>query len=451
MGCRSRLSVQRRNNNKAGRPQETGRRNAGMTSGTDTAPSRGVSPLSAIALAVVTTLGTIYIVSQFIRNSIGVIAPNLASELGLAPIEIGMLSSIYFFVFAATQLPLGVALDRFGPRKCLLICIFLTALGCFAFAWAQSAGQLVASRALLGFATSSFLMAPVALYARWFPPSQFSTFAGIQLGIGSLGALFATVPLAFATANFGWRAAFVAVGILAAVIGVICWFVVNDDPPGQTPKPHNETLKESVAGIWQVIRTPSIGRVFFIQFISYPSYLLIVGLWGGPYLTHIYGYDLTGRGEILFLGALAQVLGSFFWGPSDRLFRSYKIPVLIGSSFALTALLTLCIGGVLPTPVLIAAFIMIGLATGLPSLVMAHGRSLVAPHLLGRTMTLLNIGAMGGGFVVQSISGMVIELFASEGGTYPLEAYRWVFGLQAVLVLAGIIAYSSSKTGHLAR
>ena len=67
----------------------------------------------------------------------------------------------------------------------------------------------------------------------------------------------------------------------------------------------SETLKESVAGIWQVIRTPSIGRVFFIQLTSYPSYLLIVGLWGGPYLTHIYGYDLKGRGEILFIAALA--------------------------------------------------------------------------------------------------------------------------------------------------
>ncbi|MFK5057990.1 hypothetical protein ACI4AF_29160, partial [Klebsiella pneumoniae] len=87
-----------------------------------------------------------------------------------------------------------------------------------------------------------------------------------------------------------WRTAFIAVGILAAAIGVICWFVVSDDPPGQKSEPHNETLKESIAGIWQVIRTPSIGRVFLIQLTSYPSYLLIVGLWGGPYLTHIYGY-----------------------------------------------------------------------------------------------------------------------------------------------------------------
>ncbi|MEW6449209.1 MAG: MFS transporter [Pseudomonadota bacterium] len=422
-----------------------------MTTGAESAPVRGANPLSAIALAVVVTLGSIYIVSQFIRNSIGVIAPNLASELGLSPLEIGMLSSIYFFVFASVQLPLGVVLDRFGPRKCLLTCIVLTSAGCLAFGMAQSAGSLVASRALLGFATSSFLMAPVALYARWFPPSRFSTFAGIHLGIGSLGALFATAPLAFATANYGWRTAFIAVGILAAVIGVICWFVVSDDPPGQKSEPHNETLKESIAGIWQVIRTPSIGRVFFIQLTSYPSYLLIVGLWGGPYLTHIYGYDLKGRGEILFIAALAQVLGSFFWGPSDRLFGSYKRPILMGSSIALTALLILSIGGVLPIPLLIGVFILVGFSTGMSSVVMAHGRSLVPRHLLGRTMTLLNIGTMGGGFVVQSISGAVIELFPSSGGIYPLEAYRWVFGLQAVLVLAGISAYFSSKSGYLGR
>ena len=97
-----------------------------------------------------------------------------------------------------------------------------------------------------------------------------------------------------------------------------------------------------------------------IQLTSYPSYLLIVGLWGGPYLTHIYGYDLTGRGQILFVAALAQVLGSFFWGPSDRLFGSYKVPILIGSTTALVALLILCIGGVLPIPALIGVFVLVG-------------------------------------------------------------------------------------------
>ena len=123
------------------------------------------------------------------------------------------LSSIYFFVFAATQIPLGVALDRFGPKLCMLACVAFTVLGCALFAAAQSSGSLVIARALLGFGTASFLMAPCALYARWFPPDRFSTFTGIQLGLGTLGALLATAPLAFATAAVGWRMTFLAIGV----------------------------------------------------------------------------------------------------------------------------------------------------------------------------------------------------------------------------------------------
>ena len=104
--------------------------------------------LSALAVAVVAILGLLYIVSQFLRNSVGVIAPNLAAEVGLSPIEIGLLSSIYFFCFAATQLPLGVALDRFGPKRCMLVSIAVTVAGSAAFALAHDvSGLVVCSRA----------------------------------------------------------------------------------------------------------------------------------------------------------------------------------------------------------------------------------------------------------------------------------------------------------------
>ena len=410
-----------------------------------------VSAVSVIALSVVAILGLLYIVSQFLRNSVGVIAPNLAAEMGLSPIEIGLLSSIYFFAFAATQLPLGVALDRFGPKRCMLASIAVTVAGSVAFALAHDVFGLVVSRALLGFGTACFLMAPVALYARWFPPERFSTFAGIHLGVGTLGALLATAPLAFAVASVGWRTAFLAVAILTVVIGLLTWLIVSDDPPGRTTEPRNETLRESVAGIWQVIRTPSIGRIFLVQLTSYPSFVLVVGLWGGPYLTHIYGYDLKGRGEILFVAALAQVVGSFIWGPSDRIFGRFKPPILVGTALSFSALLLFALGGVMPAPLLLVAFALLGFSTGMTSVVMSHGRSLVPPHLLGRCITLLNIGTMGGGFLVQFVSGVVIDLFPSQGGAYPLEAYRLVFGLQAALVLVGAWAYFGSRESSLTR
>jgi hypothetical protein len=112
-------------------------------------------------------------------------------------------------------------------------------------------------------------------------------------------------------------------------------------------------------------------------------------------------------------------------------------------------LLLLAILGRLPIPLLIGVFAVIGFSTGMASLVMSHGRSLVPPHLLGRTITLLNIGTMGGGFLVQFVSGSIIALFAGPGGAYPLAAYQVVFGLQAVLVLAGFIAYFGSKENRL--
>jgi MFS family permease len=422
-----------------------------METPSGSAPARAISPFSVIAIAVVVTLGVLYIVSQFLRNSVGVIAPNLATEIGLSPIELGLLSSIYFFCFAAIQLPLGVALDRFGPKLCMLVSVAVTVLGTVVFALAHQASGLVAGRALLGFGTASFLMAPIALYARWFPPERFSTFAGIQFGVGSLGAIFATAPLAFATAEFGWRATFLGVAVGAALIGVVIALIVTDDPPGVTRPPHKETLRESIAGVWQVIRTPSIGRVFMIQLSAYPSYVMLVALWGGPYLTHIYGYDLKGRGEILFVAALCQVLGSFFWGPSDRLFGRYKLPIMIGTSICFTSLVLLAVVGTLPIPLLVAVFAMIGFSTGMTSLVLSHGRSLVPPRLLGRTITLLNIGTMGGGFLVQFVSGTIINLFPAEAGAYPLEAYRLVFALQAVLVAAGFLIYWGSREAHRGR
>ena len=112
-----------------------------MSTGGDAVRPRAVNPWSAIALAIVATLGALYFVSQFIRNSIGVIAPNLATEMALTPLDLGFLSSIYFFVFAAIQIPLGVALDRFGPKLCMLVCVAFTVLGCAMFAAAQSRRQ----------------------------------------------------------------------------------------------------------------------------------------------------------------------------------------------------------------------------------------------------------------------------------------------------------------------
>jgi MFS family permease len=415
-----------------------------MTISSDNA-RRPVAVVSSAGIALVGTLCVLYIVSQFFRNTIAVIAPDLAAELGLSAIEIGLLASAFFFSFAAAQAPLGVALDRFGPKRCILVCVAILVAGTVAFSYATTVNGLIGGRILIGLGSASFLIAPLALYARWFSPDRFSTLAGIHLGIGSLGTLLATAPLAFAVAAIGWRATFLAVGIVTVCIGALVLVLVRDDPPGIRAEPRRETLWESLAGVVEAMRTPSIRRLFLVHLTNYSSLILILGLWGGPYLTHVYGYDLKGRGDILLVPALTQILGSFLWGPSDRVFGRHKLPVLIGLGLTAAALLVLAVFGRLPIPALVGVLAVLGFSTASTPVLMAHGKALLPPHLLGRGMTLLNIGTMGGVFLSQTISGAVIEMFPAHDGAYPLDAYRMVFALQAVFVVLSCVFYLGAR------
>ncbi len=408
----------------------------------DAGVSRPAIPLAA-SVALVTTLGSIYMVSQFLRNSIGVIAPNLAAELSMSASEIGLLSSTFFFAFAAAQIPLGIALDRYGPRACMLVCSAIAVAGTIIFALAEQPWALIAARVLMGLGSSCYLMAPLALYARRYAPDRFSMLVGLQLGLGSVGTLLATAPLALSATAIGWRATFMVVAALVALAGILVAVVVRADT---TREPHHdETFRESIAGIADALRTPSILPLFLMQLAAYSSFVLIVGLWGGPYLTHIYGYDLPSRGEILFLAAGAQIIGAMAWGPADRLFGNYKTPVFIGTLLTASSLAALAIFGAMPVLWLIVCFVGVGFSSAYTSVLIAHGKSLFPPRLVGRGMTLLNMGTMGGVFFTQSISGFVIDLFPAVNGAYPLTAYRIVFAIQVLFLIVAGLAYLRAR------
>lgn len=402
------------------------------------------------AASLVAALIAIYVVSQFLRNSIGVIAPNLAGELALSPVEVGFLSSVFFLVFASVQIPVGMALDRFGPRRCLLVGAVVTVLGILVFATAPTPAVLILGRAILGLGTAGFLVSSLAVYARRFPPERFAMLAGLQVGIGTVGALLATAPLAYGAATIGWRASFLVVGAFALLIGILVAMVVDDRPAAgeqvRAQAGRSEGLRESVVGIVAVMRTPSVGRLFVMNLVGYSTFGLIAGLWGGPYLTHVYGLGLEERGRLLIIPVLAQMIGSVAWGPADRLMGGYKPPVLLGALATAATLALLAVVGKLSMPSLIVWLAAVGFLSAFGPVLIAHGKSLFAPHQVGRGLTVLNMGSMGGTFLAQTISGYVIGFFplAPDGG-YELVAYRWVFGLQAVFILLACLVYFPSR------
>ncbi len=399
------------------------------------------APLSpGYVTALVGTLAASYVVSMFLRNSVGVIAPGLAAELGLSASQIGMLSGGFFLSFAAMQIPIGIVIDHYGPKRCMLGCVGIVVVATLLFAAAATSGGLAASRLLMGVGTSCYLMAPLALYARRFPPARFAALAGMQLGLGSIGAMLATAPYAYAVAIMGWRASFVMVAGIMAVVGVLIAIMVAGDDD-QNSAPSSKSLRKIVGGAGEVLRTPWVGRLFIMHMATYSSFVLVVGLWGGPYLNHVYGYGLTELGGLLLIPAVTQVLGSFVWGASERWFASHKLPALLGGGSTIALLGVVAVAGVLPTAVLIAWLAIFGFCSAFAPVVIAHGKSLFPTQLVGRGIALLNMGTMSGSFASQLVTGQVIDLFPEDNGVYPLVAYRFVFLLQAAFVAIALSIY----------
>src|SRR5437868_1417427 len=149
-----------------------------------------------------------YFLSFFFRNVNAVISRDLAREFALSPSDLGFLTSTYLLAFAAIQLPLGVLLDRYGPRRVVAGLLCITAAGALTFALAQDFVTLSIGRALIGFGVSAGLMGAIKAFTLWFPLSQLATLNGLYLAVGGIGALSATAPAEAFLGHFGWRALF---------------------------------------------------------------------------------------------------------------------------------------------------------------------------------------------------------------------------------------------------
>jgi predicted MFS family arabinose efflux permease len=403
-------------------------------------PSRSDTALTAVVVLI-----AVYAMSQFLRNSVGVIASDLARELQLSASEIGLLSSAFFFSFAAAQIPVGIAIDRYGPKRTMLGTAVLAILGTALFALAPSAPVLILARVVIGLGCSTFLMAPLAIYAKRFPPQRFAVLTSLQMGFANIGTLAATAPLAATAAAVGWRPTFMGAALFTALAVVLAVILVPRDTNGSGPR---ESWGEALKGVVLATRVKSFWPVLFAHFTAYSSFATVVGLWGGPWLSDVYGVDLPTRGNLLLIGAVAQMAGLLLWGATDRFWRSYKRAVLAGglATVALLALVAIVPVGITVAALWLGAF---GLLVAFTPILTAHGKALFPPALTGRGITLMNIGAIGGTFLSQTVTGFLIDgVGRSPSGAYPLAGYQLIFGALAAWLLASLVVYARAIDPH---
>jgi predicted MFS family arabinose efflux permease len=294
---------------------------------------------------------------------------------------------------------------------------------------------------LIGLGCAPIYMGALYIFGRMFAADRFALLASWMLAFGSGGSLLATTPLAFVAEQIGWRAAFVGIAVVTALSSALIALLIKDPPRVIKPVAGRSGWAEfrdllSIRALWPLL--PLIA-------ISYAVVIAERGVWIGPYLAEVYGLPPVLRGNAAFLIAAATIAGTFVIGALDR-FVSRKTLVAVGSGVACTLFVALWIWPTLPLSMAVGAVALIGAFGTTYAVLMAHGRTFLPDHLLGRGITLMNFTFMTGAAGVQLVSGQVVDALKAAGKSSADVFATLHLGFGVALLLATLVYLTARET-----
>ena len=385
-------------------------------------------------LVVFAAFAAAHFMSTFVRTANAVIADDLVRDVGLGSAQLGLMTSMLFLVFAAVQLPLGSALDRFGARWVTSGTMLAAVAGCIVFAIGDSFGSLALGRALMGIGTAGILMGGLKALSGYLSTRSFASVSGILVAFGSSGALVAATPLAWLAATVGWRWVFVAgsIALLAASAGVAAFGRSAPDANAAAA-----TRGGSFADIFRRGRFWSLAAMAVaITGVSFA----FQALWAGPYLVTGRGMPAIAAGNVLFALSLGVVLGYLVWGWMGARLGPARALALAAAIFIATQA-TLGFLPPLGRGLVTALFFVLGITGSASVLLFVLARSMFPLELTGRAVTAVNLFMFGGGFALQSSLGLMIEMATPAEGSAPDRAYGAMFLATAALGATALLAF----------
>ena len=392
----------------------------------------------------VTFLALIYFVSQFNRASLGAIPEMLIIEFSINNEQLGRLGGIFFLSFALVQIPVGILLDRFNPLKVILVMLLFILLGTLLLFIAKSYKMLILARILQGIGCGVCLMGPLVIIARCFSKNKFSQYSGYVMGLGGLGALFATKPFYLITLKFGWRFGFL---ITACFILLLTLYILYFLIKSKNKFYENQNKpKLDFSCYLTIFSNRNFLLMLPMSIFGYASFAFLLTLWGNRYLLEIQRLKGEQISEILMLMALFWTIGSIFYGYLEKKFKKKNI-VIISTC---TMILLLFVLGCFTNLSLINNYIIfsfIGFTGAYTLIVISHYRVLFKEAIIGKVLTAANLFNFGGVFFIQWFTGFIIHIFVDNFNFQKQEGFSIAF-LSVILFLL-ISTFLYSKTDNV--
>ncbi|UCD68067.1 MAG: MFS transporter [Betaproteobacteria bacterium] len=394
------------------------------------------SPAARIALLVFLPFAAGYFLSYLYRSVNAVISTDLVDEFGLSASALGLLTSAYFLGFASLQIPVGLMLDRIGPRRTNSFLLLLAGSGAMVFAMADGLSGLLLGRALIGFGVAACLMSSIKAFTLWFPIERLPAMTGRMMFVGGLGAISATVPVEAALGVMDWRGLFLMLGVATFVAAAVVFLAVPERPDKQS----DENFANQIRGTIGVFISPMFWKVALGTTLFQSFNMAVQGLWAGPWLVDVAGLGRQAVALHLLALGIATMCGFLFWGQiAARLARRGIAPmtVLIFASGLYMAVQLLLVIGAADLALMI--WIGWGFFGTSGSLAFAILSQEFPISMTGRATTALNLLVFLTAFGSQWAFGVIVNRWPLAGGGYQPEGYAVAFGAFLVLQFAGFM------------
>lgn len=384
----------------------------------------------------------VYLLAVFHRMSLGVAGPLATTRLDLSAAALGTFVMLQLGVYAAMQVPSGVLIDRYGPRRMLLTAALIMGSAQVLLSLAHNYPTALLARGLLGCGDAMTYVSVLRLATGWFPPRRYPVMAALTGLIGMLGNLVSTVPLTFLLDHLGWTATFAVAGAVTLGFSVLLLRPAGPAPyrPAGAPRPRPSArqVRSDVVATW---RLPAERMALWTHLCTMAGPTAFAALWGFPYLTQALGYPPALASSMLLIYVLVGVVASLGQGP--LLARRPQIRGGLAAAVAAVGLmgwLTLILwpGGTPPVAAVVTVIVVFGIggpASGVGFLV---ARDYNPTHRISTATGMVNVGGFTGAVVMVLAIGQILDVVEPGAGTHSAHAYRWAFAAVALVTAFGL-------------
>ena len=410
-------------------------------------------------------------IGMFHRAAIAPMADRFMADFGLSATAFGGLAAVYFYIYAAMQLPSGILADTMGPRKTITVGLLLSGAGSVLMSLAPSFGILYVGRIIVSFGVSIVWLSVIKLVMEWFHRQELATITGFTVSLANLGVIAASTPLALLIISVGWRRSLMIASLVTFALAAANWFIIRNSPaqiglPSIEPK--EQTVPQAAAsldslGLAQklksVFRNKSLWPLFLLGLGVYGAYATLFHNWAVVYLMQTYGIQRGSAANFILVATIGLMAGGPLVGYlSDRFFQQRRRPAVMFTGIALVSflLVTFWNGGRPPLGALYPLCFFVGLGMSSALLTFAYIRDTVQPSLQGTASGLVNTGGFVGASLTQPLFGYILDL--GWGGemmegvrVYPVQAFQHGLllccGLAALGFLGALLMKSEIKEG----